>query len=386
MSKIILLSVDRALADRIETALEGRAAVTLAQSMDSTLLDGPAVIVIDAAAIPPERSTTAAIAHVREAAGGRPIVLATEARDADHVLQAVRAGADDILPRDAQGGDVATVLSRLLNGAAADHGGTGRLSLILGVDAEAAAMCATDMAIAQARTGSSTLLIDCTLPTSAAQAYCDVPVSYGIASAVADLERIDASLLTNTLARHGPSGLMLLTLDGGAGSEPAGVTPTDIAALVRLLRACCGGVILCAGSLRHGGLLRDLAAMADRIDLVCTQSIRDLEASRRLLDRIGPGSAAMDPLRLLVWDHHPAVLLDSRRMTHVLGAADALTIPLDRTRARNALNAGRPLSMESDGSPYMQAIRRACGLASAAAHPALAQLGRAVRRELGRAA
>lgn len=385
MSKILLLSVDRALADRIESALEGRAPVTLAQSLESELLDGPAVIVIDSAAIPPERSTAVAIAHVREAAGGRPIVLATEDRDADQVLQAVRAGADDILPRDAQGGDVAAILSRLLNGAIADHG-HGRLTLILGVDAEAAAMCATDMAIAQARTGSSTLLIDCTLPTSAAQAYCDVPVSYGLASAVADLERIDASLLSSTLAHHGPSGLMLLTLDGGAGSEPAGVTPADIAALVRLLRACCGDVILCAGSLRHGGLLRDLAAMADRIELVCAQSIRDLEASRRLLDRVGPVSAAMDRMRLLVWDHHPGVLLDSRRMAHVLGAADALAIPVDRTRAHNALNAGKPLAMESDGSPYMQAIRRACGLASATAHPALAQLGRALRRRLERAA
>ncbi|HEX7876138.1 MAG TPA: histidine kinase [Sphingobium sp.] len=384
MAKILLLSVDRALAQRIAAPLEGRATVDLVHSLEPGMVEGPAVIVIDRAAIPPERSLAAAIASARQGAGGRPIILATEDQDADHVLQAVRAGADDILPRHAEGQEVATVLSRLLNGALADHGQAGRLTLVMGVDQEATAIAATDMGVARARAGSSTLLIDCTLPTSAAQTYCDVPVNYGLAAAVADLERIDASLLASTLARHDLSGLMLLTFDGGAGAEPVGIAPADIAALVRLLRACCDDVILCAGSLRHGGLLRDLSAMADRIDLLCAQSIRDLEASRRLLDRIGPDVAAMNRTRLLVWDHDPAVLLDSRRMSHALGAADTLTIPLDRTRARNALNAGRPLAMESDGGPYMQAIRRACGLG--ASTPRLATLRRAIQRKLERAA
>ncbi|HKY82013.1 MAG TPA: histidine kinase [Sphingobium sp.] len=384
MAKILLLSLDSALAQRIAAALDARASVDLVQHIDPDMLEGPAVIIIDHAAIPPERSLATAISAVRQSADGRPILLATEERDADPILAAVRAGADDIVPRQAEGQEVTAILARHLNGAVADHGPVGRLTLVMGVDEDAAAMAATDMAIVRARAGSPTLLIDCTLPTSAAQTYCDVPVSYGLASAIADLDRIDASLLSSTLGRHGPSGLMLLTLDGGTGTEPAGIAPSDICALVRLLRACCGEVILCAGSLRHSGLLRDLNGMADRVELVCAQSLRDLEASRRLLDRIGPDSLART--RLLVWDHLPAILLDSRRMSQALGIADALPIPVDRVRAGNARNAGQPLAMESDGGPYMQAIRRACGIRAPSSRPALDRMRRVMQRKLERVA
>lgn len=361
MGRILLLSVDRSLADRIATAMGSRASVDLIQSLDAERLAGPSVIVIDRLSIPPERSLAAAINTVAESAAGRPIVLATDDREADQLLSAVRAGANDIIPRAGEGPETGTVLSRLLTSAIADQASHGRLTLVLGVDQEAAAMVATDMAIAASPGRASTLLIDCTLPTSAAQAYLDIPVNYGLASAVADIERLDASLLSSALARHDQSGVMLLTFDGGSGAEPVGLSPTDIGALVRMLRACCSDVVLHPGSLRHGGLLRDLATQADQVELLCAQSIRDLEATRRLLDRIGPDSAMTDRMRLIVWDHQPGVLLDGRRMADALGLDHVLGLPVDGVRSRNALNAGRPLALEGDGGAYMQAIRRAVG-------------------------
>lgn len=388
MATIILLSVDRSLAERIEQAMEGRASVDMVQSIAPDMPAGPAVIVIDRAALAPERSLAAAISTVAEASGGRAILLATPDGGADEILQAIRAGAHDIVPRDGTAPELAAILRRHLNGAAAGHGAGGRLTLVLGADQEAAAMAATDMAISRAKDRSPTLLIDCTMPTSAAQAYLDLPVSYGIAAAVGDMERLDASLLSSALARHAPSGLLLLTFDGGTGTEPVGISPGDIAALVRLLRSCCADIILCAGSLRHAGLLRDLAAQADRIDLLCAQSIRELEAARRLLARLGDDGAAVAKTRLLVWDHQPAVLLDSRRMTDVLDLSSVLPLPVDAARARNALNAGQPIAMERDGGAYMQAIRRACGIQPPAPSVALAKITsihRAVRRSLERA-
>lgn len=387
MANILLLSVDRSLAERIEQAMNGRATVDMAQSVASDLPAGPAVIVIDRTAIPPERSITAAIAAVAEGAGGRAIVLATPDCDADEILQAVRAGAQDIIPRHGEGGEIAGILWRLLNEAVSEQNRGGRLTLVLGADQEATAMVATDMAVSRARDRSPTLLIDCTMPTSAAQAYLDVPVSYGMAAAVGDMERLDASLLSSALARHGPSGLLLLTFDGGTGTEPVGIGPTDIAALVRLLRACCTEVVLCAGSLRHAGLLKDLGTQADRIDLICAQSIRELEASRRLIDRLGSDDAMLAKARLLVWDHQPSVLLDGRRMADILGISSVHALPVDAARARNALNAGQPISMEKDGGPYMQAIRKMCGIqppAPSAAFARIDRVRRAVRRSLER--
>lgn len=362
MARIILLSVDHSLAARIGEAMQGRATVDLTQSVMPDMVEGPCVILVDRDAIPPERSIATALSTVAEGATGRPIVLVTGETGADEILHAIRSGADDVIPRAAEGDEIAAILGHLLNRSTADHGKGGRLTLVLGADAENAAMVATDMAVNRARAGSSTLLIDFTMPTSAAEAYLDLPVSYGIASAIADIERLDASLLSSALARHDPSGLMLLTLDGGAGTEPAGIAPTGIAALVRLLRACCGDLILCAGSLRHPGLLRTLALLADRIELVCAQSIREMDACRRLLDRIGDDEASLSRTRLLVWDHQPAILLDSRRMSDILRTGSTLPLPIDQIRMRNALNAGRPLAMEAAPDRYMRAIRTACGI------------------------
>ena len=388
MANILLLSVDRSLAERIEQAMNGRARVDMAQSVASDMPAGPAVIVIDRSAIPPERSITTAIAAVAEGAGGRAIVLATPDCDADEILQAVRAGARDIIPRNGEGGEIADILWRLFNEGISEKGGGGRLTLVVGAEPEAAAMVATDMAVSRAGERSPTLLIDCTMPTSSAQAYLDLSVSYGMAAAIGDMERLDASLLSSALARHGPSGLLLLTFDGGTGAEPVGIGPADIAALVRLLRTCCAEVVLCAGSLRHAGLLRELGAQADRIDLLCAQSIRELEGARRLIDRLGGDDAVLAKTRLLVWDHQPSVLLDGRRMADILGISTVHPLPVDQARARNALNAGQPMAMEKDGGPYMQAIRKMCGIqppAPSAVSASIGRVRRAVRRSLERA-
>lgn len=360
MGKVHLLSVDRSLSARIAEAMGEHIDVEMVQALEDAEFEGPGVIVVDHAAIPTDRSLASWINAVGDAAHGRAIVVATADLNAAQVLLAIRAGAADIIPRHADRTEISSILSRVLNHAVLAHGRSGRMTLVLGADQEATAIAATDMALAASLGGAPTLLIDFTLPSSTAEAYLDVKVDYGIAAAVSDIDRMDASLLADALTRHEASGLSLLTLDGGTGSEPPGLSPNDVVGLVQLLHASCGNVILSAGSLRHSGVLRELASQAQAIEIVCSQSIRELDACRRLLDRIALDTASADRMRLLVWDHNPHILLDGGRMGDVLGIEAALDIPTDRVRMRNALNAGQPLAMQKDGNGYMQAIRRAC--------------------------
>ena len=364
MPAIHLLSIDRTLTQRLSDAMGERITVDMVQSLDAISLEGPGIIVIDHAAVPAERSLASAIATVAAAAPGRAIVLATDDMNAGQVLAAVRAGATDVIPRGGEGAEIASILSRLLNNALATQGLPGRLTIVLGADCEAAAILATDIAVSHSLNQTPTLLVDCTLPSSTAEAYLDLKADYGIASAVTDLDRLDTSLLADALVRHEASGLALLTLDGGTASEPVGLSPNDIVGLIQLLRACYDNVVLCAGSLRNAGLLRELASQAHAIEIVCSQSIRELDAARRLLDRIALDTASAGRLRLLVWDHDPGILLDGRRMADVLGIEAVLPVPTDRVRMRNALNAGRPLAMQRDNGPYAQAIQRICGIAA----------------------
>lgn len=391
MATISLLSVDRALADRLAASVGGRAGVRIIQTLDpQTRITEMSIIVIDMFAVPAGRPLAATLLAVIEHAPGHPIVIAADRPDAELVLTAMRAGASDVIDRAAEGAEVTEVLNRLLNINLSGQPRGGRLTLILGADPDAASFLATDAAIARSAGRPNHLLIDCTLPGSAAEAYLDLRVSYGVANALSDIDRLDGILLSNALARHEPSGLSLLTFDGGTGAEPVGIAPADIATLVRRLRSTCEEVILCAGSLRHGGLLRELAAGADRIELVAAQSIRDLDACRRLIERMGADAAIVDRMRLLIWDHQPAVLLDGRRMTEALGLRHHLNIPVDHVRLRNAVNAGRPLALDAAGGIYMQAVRHIVGdvaaPARAAQMPGIDTLRRAVRRIVDRAA
>ncbi|WP_404476303.1 CpaE family protein [Novosphingobium sp. BL-52-GroH] len=364
MVRIHLLSIDRALAQRITDAMGAHVSVDMAQSLDDATFEGPGIVVIDHASIPAERSMASVIGEVSQAAPGRAIVLATEDMYAVQVLQAIRSGATDVMPRGAVAAEVSEILSRVLNSSLASQGRLGRLTLVLGTDRDATAMLATDMALAHSLDGPPTLLIDCTLPSSTAEAYLDLKVDYGLAAAITDIDRMDASLLSDALAHHERSGLTLLTLDGGTGAEPVGIGPADIVGLVQLLRASCAHVVLCGGSLRNGGLLRELASQAQSIEVVCSQSIRELDACRRLLDRVALDTASAQRLRLLVWDHDPRILLDGRRMADALDIDTVLGVPTDRVRLRNALNAGRPMMTERDGGAYVQAVRRAAGIAT----------------------
>lgn len=388
MARIHLLSIDRALAQRISDAMGAHVTVDMAQSLDDAEFDGPGIVVIDHASIPAERAMASVIAEVAQVAPGRAVVLATEDMYAGHVLQAIRSGATDVLPRGAVATEMHEILSRVLNTSLASQGRLGRFTLVLGTDRDATAVLATDMALAHSMDGAATLLVDCTLPTSTAEAYLDLKVDYGVASAISDIDRMDASLLGDALARHERTGLSLLTLDGGTGAEPVGIGPADIVGLIQLLRASCGHVVLCGGSLRNGGLLRELASQAQSIEVVCSQSIRELDATRRLLDRVTLDTASAQRLRLLVWEHDPRILLDGRRMADALDIDTLLGIPVDRVRQRNALNAGRPMMIERDGGGYAQAIRRACGI-SAQAKPAtfgIDKMRRAILRSVERTA
>jgi len=329
------------------------------------------VIVMDEAAAPPDRSLATAVAAIVEGARGRPVVLATEKPDAETVLQAVRAGAADVIDRHAQGSDIGHVLIRLLNAQVANQNRAGHLTLVLGADPESAAVFATDLAVARAQGGQGQggagqggqghLLVDCTMPTSAAEAYLDTPVDYGIASAVADLHRLDSILLGNALARHESSGLMLLTLDGGTGVEPTGLAAFDIAALLKFLRATCDEVTFCVGSLRNSGLIRSLAANADGIEVVCAQSIRELKATRRLIEQLDLDAGVLQKTRLVVWDHDDRVLLDGRRIMEALGLGSFVNVPVDQVALRNAVNSGRPLGLKDRDTPYNRALRRVGG-------------------------
>jgi pilus assembly protein CpaE len=122
MPKIHLLSVDRTLAQRLADAMGEHVAVEMVQSLEHSDLGAPGIVVIDHASVPAERSLSSSIGEVAQMAPGRAVVVATEDMYAGQVLQAIRAGAADVLPRGAGGAEVSEILTRVMNSALATPG------------------------------------------------------------------------------------------------------------------------------------------------------------------------------------------------------------------------------------------------------------------------
>jgi pilus assembly protein CpaE len=74
-------------------------------------------------------------------------------------------------------------------------------------------------------------------------------------------------------------------------------------------------------------------------------------------------------------------------MADVLGVEAVMGVPVDRVRAANALNAGRPLSFDRESGPYLQAVRRACNIAAPArSGSSIERMRRAILRSVERSA
>jgi pilus assembly protein CpaE len=205
----------------------------------------------------------------------------------------------------------------------------------------------------------STLLIDLGLPLGDAALNLGMVTEYSTFNALESSTRLDASFLSNLLARH-TSGLSVLA----APSEfPPTQPPTEaLDKLLTVARQNFDYVVIDAGTRMD---LKDARFFDDStiLYLVTQVGVTELRNSNRMIGQYFISRGAK--LQVVVNRYTPqALLLDEKQIEKALTRPIDWKVPDDYATARRTQNAATPLAMED--SPISRAIRRmarkACGL------------------------
>jgi pilus assembly protein CpaE len=375
MFRVLHLSHDTALTERLVAALESGASVVRMEPGPETPHDmaaavRPDLVAVDFGAGQAEFDAAMRIVQaLHQADPTRPLVALGDERSSAMVLAAVRAGVRDFIdqaaPVEVLRQQIGAQLDQLRRAAARP---AGRLVVVkAGQPNDGEGLFATNYAVLEAQRGNEVLLVDCHLPSTIAGPALDLGLNYVVRDAVHDLARLDRTLLETVLTRHGPSGLLVLPLALGA-QEATEVTATAILAVVRLLRGMFGCVVVNLAGLQNVELVGGLMAEAERFYLVASQRLTSVKACRDMLTKLAAPEAEAR-ITLVVSEHDPAITLTEVQMRTVLGVARSVRLPRAGAGLVNAANKGVPFVTEHPRAPYTRVLEGLAGAAMPAARP-----------------
>jgi pilus assembly protein CpaE len=327
------------------------------------LLSGRDVVVFQAdAADPAELDALRRLAAERR---GKThfVALADERMSFAQVRSLTDAGADEVLPLPAQGGDLGAALARL--GERSDaSAGKGRLFAVIqargGIGATTLAVNLADQ-LCPPKTRSA--------GTSKGVALVDLDLQYGTIGSMLDLPEQDALFqlaLDGTMPDAQFLDLAMKTLPSGLSVLPAPsrIGPADslsaeqVEALLALLRARAEYVV---ADLPHVMVpwMEPVLRQADTILLVSDTTVPAIRHSRRLIDFLTVDHPDL-PVRLVL-NHESRPMFRSAALREASRALERpldVWLPHDGRAARAAVDRGLPLSRVAGRSALTRAIRR----------------------------
>jgi len=151
---------------------------------------------------------------------------------------------------------------------------------------------ATNFAVALAKEGESTVLVDLNLELGIAALTLGLESEFSTRDALQNDSRLDSDLLAKLLVRHN-SGLKVLaapdTLESAGSPELFQPSASSILKLLEILRGDFGWVVVDGGC--HYAYLRSLSEVAEKVYVVTQVSIAELRNSNRLIEAYFEGDA-----------------------------------------------------------------------------------------------
>ncbi|MGB0920364.1 MAG: AAA family ATPase [Alphaproteobacteria bacterium] len=370
--RIVAVTFDEAAAERMGDAVSGTAAVArvepradlvpqIVDTMDADMV----VVDADAHQVTGE-SLIDIIEMIRQRAPDLPVVALGDETSAESVLAALRAGAVEFLERDGTVEEFRAALSARLQGRAArKRRGRARVTLVVsGRAQDGEGSFAMNLAVLRARaakaTGGDALLVDFEIPTGSIELALGVKAGYTLKEAVADLGRLDATMLGDAAAHHEPSGLAFLPL-ATEGERVRDLKGAELLSALSVLASLTDELVINGGALARSGGLRQLLALADETFVVVQQDMGSISAAAGLLRQSEIEKPEREQMRLIIADHDDDVLLDISRVADALDVKVAATLPACRRAMINASNDGAPLAIAEPAHPYVKAASRFVG-------------------------
>lgn len=286
-----------------------------------------------------------AVKNLVAAHPNRPVIVLSESKDSDLVLQSMRAGARDfaliepdhadivravtLMARDRMGIGVGTVISVF-----GSKGGSGATAI------------ATNLAgMARFKRDLKVVLVDLNLQMGDCLLFLDLDTKYTIADAIRNRSRLDQDLLKSLLAVHSSSGVHVLSQSSRI-EDSDQVTSEKVSALLQVLKRHYDVVVIDG----LGGFDElSLAALdtSDQVLLVLTQDIPAIKNARRCLDIFRRLDYSEKNIHVVLNRYQKGLKLDIPMVVETLGRPVAAHVANDFATIINGINRG-VLLFESD--------------------------------------
>jgi pilus assembly protein CpaE len=291
----------------------------------------------------------------------RPIVVISESKDSNQVLQAMRAGARDYAVLEPGYAEVLRATTTLARERTIEP--TGKVIAIFPAKGgSGATTVATNLAAAMKKKKDlRVVLLDLDLEMGDSLLFLDVASRYSIADAIRSHERLDAELLGEVITKHQASGLHILSQTGHVEDADV-VTPERIIGLIDFLRRHYDVVIVDGV---RGFDSMSLAALdaSDQILLVLTQDVPGVKNARRCLnifDRLDYGEERVKVVLNRAKKGHD---IDIPAIEDTLNRTVAAQIANDFPTVMGAINRGDLLSEVSPKARVTEDMSRLVGVA-----------------------
>jgi pilus assembly protein CpaE len=296
-----------------------------------------------------------AIERVRGMWAAADIIAVAAGSEPEHILQAMRAGANEFVSWPVQQGQISTfdenlrtALTRAAERAKARTGDRRTAQTLSFFGAKGGAgttTLAVNTAIDIARTsGRPTLIIDLHQFLGEVALFLGVRPRFTTVDAIDNLHRLDAEFLRELVVRH-KSGLDIL-----AGSEQVDRPgPQDAPAVEQLLQILSRNyeyIVIDAGTVTS--VCAEVAVYAaDTIYVVANPDVPSIRNTQRLVDRICQLGADRDHLRVVLNRTSDQHLIAPKQIETALGHPIVQAFASDYNTVSAALNAGVPLTLSN---------------------------------------
>jgi pilus assembly protein CpaE len=254
------------------------------------------IVLIDVAA--KDRSAAVrAIEVLRSACPGTGIFAVGDMGQAQLIVESMRAGAQEFLPRPATTDYLLDAFNRFVASRHKHHssGKRGRVFVVLNAKGgNGATTVAVNTAVSLALSSGSTALIDMA-PLGNAALHLNLKTGFSILDALNNLHRLDPTLLDGFMTRH-QTGLHLLA--GHPGINMLNTAPSDYARLFDTVVTQYRHVVVDA-STRLDSMARAVCDLSDTVLLVANPELASLWSAVRIREFLS-GSPAEQKLRLVL--------------------------------------------------------------------------------------
>lgn len=325
--------------------------------------------------VPVIELATRLVAQLRDAHPQLPVVAVGRMKHAQCTLAALRAGVRDFLDLDGPNQAAQATVQQLLQRSPEPSLGDGAAAPLTAILAARAGLGTSLLAAhlawhlqlrlqdalepepaGTAADGEplDALLIDLGSPHGDSGLYLDTPGDFSFVDAARNLRRFDRRLASSGLARH-VDGLRLLALPR---QQPL---PHDLAhastdLLMLRLRQYFRHVVADLGAVAQTDLATRVALRANRIWVVCDQSIASVVSTVELLRQLIAQKADRSRMQLIVNRYDHRLSLDAEQISRQLQLPLLAVIPERRATLAQSVNQGRLLPARQRSEPYVQAI------------------------------